>query len=146
MMGAMDITVYEAGWCEGAPAGWPRPVVDGLPLPWITQVWPEEPRWRAIDRTRVLACQLGWLCQHCGLALEPVAYIVLVTGRMVLSNAALHRRCLTAAASLCPHLAGSDDYETTQVSRSDIHAADKPLPQALDDYGEEILTWTVPNP
>ncbi len=85
--------------------GLPRPRADGMPVPWTTfmldtdDVW-----WRTVDTPRLLRCQSEWLCQVCGLELPTAAWVVVDSDGEIISDAALHRHCLTVAYRWCPHL------------------------------------------
>lgn len=52
------------------PAGLPRPVFGGRPVPWTTLVVAGTVYWRHLDDARVMACQRDFLCQVCGLGVD----------------------------------------------------------------------------
>ena len=128
---------------EVNPPGWPRPVHDSLPVPWITRVDPEGPAWSRVDLHRLLRCQQEWLCQVCGEALPERAWVVLDQGGVVNSDAALHRRCLALATAHCPWLETPPErFRIVEVSRADIDAGGEPLESIVDTEGE-TRTWRV---
>lgn len=97
-------------------AGWPRPVIDGWPIPWVSP--PEDLSFT--DGDRLLAVIAGKLCQVCGLGHQPGDRIIVYvsadnegTGRDVdladqtvfaMDNAILHDRCARLALARCPAL------------------------------------------
>lgn len=126
---------------RGNPAGLPRPRRDGLPVPWITQVSEEGPEWRRVERSRVIACQTGWLCQGCGQPLPRRAWVVLNDDRDVISNAPLCLVCLTMALRWCPALAEADDIETIEVTPDDLHPDGEPASERCSTH---VMQWSVP--
>ncbi|MEV7043921.1 hypothetical protein [Amycolatopsis sp. NPDC051061] len=129
-------------------AGWPRHLLDGLPHPWVTPVSNGTPWWRLLDGARQARAQHAWLCQVCGEPL-PTAALVLLKDDKVVSDTALHRRCLNTAEVMCPHLAHSrPGYVVAEVTRLDLLADGRPLrparPAAAED--DDVLwvpAWTV---
>ncbi len=127
---------------EDLPApgpGWPRPKLAGLPVPYLLPVTDGQPWWRLTDTERVIACQQQWRCQVCGLGLPDRAWVVL-DGRHIDSDTAVHRRCLNLALAHCPHLRrGRGRHRHTDVTRAEIHAEDlTPTP-----YGWR-QRWSLP--
>jgi hypothetical protein len=105
---------------QAAP-GWPRPVVDRRPVPWVVPIIGPEVAWTALNAARLRQAQQLWLCQLCGesLASEPTAWIAVYTG-LPLAGGALHRRCSALARNACPVL--HDEAECivhTEVRRED---------------------------
>ncbi len=130
----------------GPAAGLPRPRSDGIPIPWITRIDPDGPAWAHVDTVRLLQCQTDWLCQVCGQQLPRQSWVVLEAGRAVLSDAAMHAACVVMALRWCPYLAdAAHELETVEVEYSSVHADGTPL-DTITDYGDEVRTWTVPNP
>ncbi len=129
-------------------AGWPRPVLDGLPHPWLTPVSDGKPWWRLLDDARQARAQDGWLCQVCGEPLPTAALVVLNDDRVV-SDTALHPRCLTVAREVCPHLTRAGTrYAVVEVTRGDLLADGDPLPLASSNTVENddvlwVPAWTV---
>ncbi|WP_280245847.1 MULTISPECIES: hypothetical protein [Nocardia] len=102
--------LIDAAGIDRNPAGHQRPTHRGLPIPWITPVT-EGPHaqlrlhWRMIHRGRLAAAQRYWLCQHCGLAADRAAAIVVVDDSgYCLTPAPLHPHCADTSVSQCPHL------------------------------------------
>ncbi|MGX1812203.1 hypothetical protein ACWIGI_41385 [Nocardia sp. NPDC055321] len=131
--------------------GLPRPRADGLPVPWGTLVEAGQPQWKAIDCNRILHCQSHWECQVCGLALPDRAWVLHDADGWILTDAAMHRACLSVARRWCPHLRAGG-VTAREVSTADIAADGTPLPHwyslpEVDDewgsYGDAIKTWTI---
>jgi hypothetical protein len=132
---------------DGLEAGLPRPRIDGRPVPWITPIGPNGlPEWRKVDPLRVLACQTDWLCQVCGLELPRRAWVVLEAGRVVLSDTAVHRACLSMSWRWCPHVANPQhELDAVEVTWAHI-MADGERYDLITNYGDVRRTWTVPRP
>lgn len=92
-------------------AGWPRPIVDGWPIPWVS---PSE-RLAIMDGGREAAAASGAICAVCGGDyLEDVkAYSVVRKSLGVdlsavevqpMDNGIMHKRCLQLALAKCPRL------------------------------------------
>ncbi|MDU0295015.1 hypothetical protein [Saccharothrix longispora] len=125
---AMPIPVWRAqehrvGRGEDTPppgAGLPRPVMRGLPVPYVTPVSDGRPWWRLTHGPRILECQNSWCCQVCGLPLPERAWVVL-SGHGIVSDSALHQECLVIALAHCPHLtANAQDLRYAAISRTDL--------------------------
>ncbi|XVV10877.1 hypothetical protein ACQP2X_39465 [Actinoplanes sp. CA-131856] len=138
---SMKVEMAERAYAN--PAGLPRPRSDGRPIPWITQVRTTGPEWRRIDSSRLLACQVDWRCQSCGLRLPRAAYSIVNLEREVLSHAPLCRPCTAAALRWCPGLTRTDHLTVMLVTPDDITADDQPLLYRWNHYGEETRTWKV---
>ncbi|MFI6324327.1 hypothetical protein ACIBG8_42860 [Nonomuraea sp. NPDC050556] len=110
----------QATGLDPCPAGWPRPRLYGLPLPWITPVLDGVPYWTQIHGRRLLRCQQQWLCQVCGLVLSPCA-LVITDGELV-TDAGLHHRCALLSLTVCEGL--SLRMLLAVVARTDLY----PLP------------------
>lgn len=129
--------------------GWPRPILDGRLHPWVTPVSNGKPWWLLLDGARQAQAQDAWLCQVCGEPL-PTRALVVLDGDKVVSDTALHPRCLAVADAVCPHLADSASrYTYAEVTRLDLLADGRPLkllrPDATED--DNVLwfpAWTVP--
>lgn len=99
--------------------GWPRPVLEGRPVPFLTPVTASRPWWSMTH---------GPLLDALG---------------AVDSDAALHERCLRLAVAACPHLvAESSGLQAVQVHRCQIHGDGKPL---RDERAWTRQEWTVPS-
>ncbi|MFI7445820.1 hypothetical protein [Nonomuraea indica] len=86
------------------PAGWPRPRLDGLPLPWITPVLDGAAYWTQIHGGRLLRCQQQWLCQVCVLALPPQVLVLADTDGELVTDAGMHPRCTLPSLTVCEGL------------------------------------------
>ncbi|MFI8977165.1 hypothetical protein ACIGO9_30080 [Nocardia asteroides] len=119
-------------------------------MPWTTfmlhidDVW-----WARIDTPRLLQCQARWLCQVCGLALAPKAWVLVDTDGTIISDAALHYDCLTLANRWCPELKRST-YQELEVERHRILAdialdSFDPADTSTDwgTYGDGLRRWTL---
>ena len=102
----------------GAPlteAGWPRPVVGGLPIPWVSP--PDD--LATMSGARMLAAATGAVCAVCGLGHQDdgEAYALARSDagawppdpatmelRPMDQAAAMHRECLLLALRYCPRL------------------------------------------
>ncbi|WP_372659856.1 hypothetical protein [Amycolatopsis kentuckyensis] len=108
-----------------------------------------KPWWRLLDGARQALAQDASLCQVCGEPL-PTRALVVLDGARVVSDTALHPRCLAVADAVCPHLARSATrYTYAEVTRLDLLADGRPLtpprPDAVED--DDVLwvaTWTAP--
>jgi hypothetical protein len=90
-----------------SPRGWPRPITDGLPTPWIAR----QGDLGDVDVFRRAACVMLRLCQVCGLELGITARIYWRPGdRVVIDGAAVHPdHCAALAERHCPELRKLDD-------------------------------------
>lgn len=136
---------------DGHVPGLPRPRSDGMPVPWTTFMLDvEDVWWRTMDMPRLLRCQAEWLCQVCGLDLASTAWVVVGSEGEILSDAALHRDCLTIAYRWCPELSRST-YEPVEVDRDRILADGLPLDSfanrnvggGFEAYGGIVRRWTL---
>lgn len=123
------------------PAGWPRPVHRGLPIPWVTVIAVGQPWFRHLHGERLLRCQTAWLCQMCGLELPPRAWVVTAADRHVVTPAALHRRCLDLAAAACPYLRERAGHRDAEVTQEMILADGRPLLQTGHPLQRQV--WTL---
>lgn len=118
-----------AGQPDPNPPGWPRPMQDGRPLPWVTPVagraW-----WRWVHLDRLEQCQTWWGCQVCGEPLERTAVAVTDADRWLVTSACLHDRCARLALTICPALLAAA-IRLPCVSAEDILVDGVPLPQAI---------------
>ncbi len=92
--------------------GWPRPVVGGLPIPWVS---PSD-NLATMNHARATACASGAVCAVCGegyqddeeafaFVKEPELPADLSTGSIrAMDNAVMHRRCARLALAVCPKL------------------------------------------
>lgn len=112
-------------------AGWPRPIVGGLPIPWVS---PSDDLSR-MNVARAAACASGAICAVCGgdYGDDEDAY-VLVEGAdqpaaiadvdvQAMDNGILHKRCLQLALSRCPKLRQLRIDGRLQVVRTKGNAA-----------------------
>lgn len=93
-------------------AGWPRPIVDGWPVPWVSP----SNALAIMDDARAAACASGAICAVCGggfgegetayaiVRQEGVAPDLATVDVQPMDNGVLHRRCLLLAAAKCPAL------------------------------------------
>ncbi|MGW5721589.1 hypothetical protein ACWEVP_35820 [Amycolatopsis sp. NPDC003865] len=129
--------------------GWPRPLVQGRPHPWVTPVSNGTPWWRLLDGARQALAQDAWLCQVCGEPL-PTRALVVLDGDRVVSDTGLHPRCLAVADAVCPHLTrAATRYTYAEVTRLDLLADGRPLPPPQPDATEDddipwVPAWTAP--
>jgi hypothetical protein len=123
-------------------AGWPRPVLEGRPVPYVTPVTAGHPWWRLTHGVRLLRCQNDWCCQVCGLDLEPAGWVIGDGHGAVQTDAAMHERCLRLASAACPHLlAEAASLRAVEVRRCEVHGDGRPL---RDGGAVERERWTVP--
>jgi hypothetical protein len=93
-------------------SGWPRPIVDGLPVPWVS---PSDDL-GSMDGARSAACASGAICAVCGgdYAETEDAYVLVKAADQprnmaavevhAMDNGILHRRCVLLAMARCPEL------------------------------------------
>lgn len=103
-------------------AGWPRPVFDGWPVPWVSP----QGRLSKMDDGRLAACAAGAVCAVCGHGYgvvddpddpgETIGEKAYALARAVpddtgpdsavraMDNAVMHERCLRLALARCPAL------------------------------------------
>ncbi|MFH0521652.1 hypothetical protein ACHBTE_31275 [Streptomyces sp. M41] len=108
------------------PAGLPRPLVAGLPFPWVTPMGDGGPLFREVERIRAELCRRLWGCQVCGDDLDTMAWVALERpedGSPVITSSAIHGTCLRLAVRHCPVLGdAAKGYAFTEVSEDDITA------------------------
>jgi hypothetical protein len=132
--------------------GWPRPIVNGHPVPWVV----DPADFGQTERERHLACVEQGLCQVCGLTHrggdwayllvkeEPVGDITAEDAQPMLAlamdDAVMHERCFRLAVGACPALRAArqidQDGKTLlayRVRASYVDAYD------LDDYDDPRL-------
>lgn len=118
------------------PAGLPRPVVGGLPFPWVTPMADGKPLFREIERVKAELCRRLWGCQVCGNDLDSTAWVALkepAEGSAVVSSAAIHPACLRLAVQYCPVLGDpAMGYAFTEVYEDDIVAVTDESPDRND--------------
>lgn len=95
-------------------AGWPRPIIGGLPIPWVSP--PND--LAQTNAAREAACASGAICQVCGLGYQDgdPAYVVVRAKKRpkrmdktlvwAMDNGVLHKDCLLLALARCPKLRG----------------------------------------
>ncbi|MFG3531967.1 hypothetical protein ACGF8B_35310 [Streptomyces sp. NPDC047917] len=109
------------------PAGLPRPVVAGLPFPWVTPMGTSGPLFREVERVKAELCRRLWGCQVCGNDLDTTAWVALERpeeGSPVITSSAIHRTCLRLAVRHCPVLGNAaNGYTFTEVFEDDIATA-----------------------
>lgn len=114
---------------ELTEAGWPRPIVDGLPIAWISlpdalgQTDPDRHRTSVLER----------ICQVCGEGHEPDGEIWLMVNEprreelpeprdgkeaLAMDDALLHPRCAKLALGRCPGLKELRDQDRLTVLRT----------------------------
>lgn len=92
-------------------AGWPRPIVDGWPVPWVS---PKHELSRMHD-ARAAASATGAVCAVCGLGYQDgeTAYVLVKAdappgpddqAAQAMDNAIMHERCARLAVAVCPKL------------------------------------------
>lgn len=128
----------QASGVDACPAGWPRPRVHGLPLPWITPVLDGVVYWTQIHGGRLLRCQQDHLCQVCGERLpERMLVLADLDGELV-TDAGMHRRCALLSLTVCEGL--SPRLLLAEVTPADLRHKGRPLPDPLAD---RWLRWDL---
>lgn len=92
---------------QQAPAGWPRPVSEGLPVAWIAPVIGGQVDWAGLNMPRLRAAAEENLCQVCGRTLGETVWFALVDGDIA-AGGPLHEECMKLASSVCPRLREAD--------------------------------------
>ncbi|WP_410646202.1 hypothetical protein [Amycolatopsis sp. cmx-4-54] len=139
--------------CDGIPAGevslqdqpgrgMPRPVLEGLPVPWLAPVIGDRVAWTALNEQRGLEAQRSWLCQVCGEPLSDGDAWVAVSGGDVAEGGAMDRRCLRLARKVCPVLSTDKSYVYVEVRRGDEARDWATVFERLSDY--ETQHGTIP--
>ncbi|WP_433616902.1 hypothetical protein ACQP2P_16200 [Dactylosporangium sp. CA-139114] len=124
------------------PAGWPRPLLGGLPVPWITVVAAGRAWFRHLHGDRLRDCQTGWLCQVCGELLPELAWVVVTEEGHVVTPAGMHQRCRVLATSRCPHLqAAGRRLRDVEVTRERIISGGRPWAQVRSPVSWQ--DWTL---
>jgi hypothetical protein len=110
--------------------GWPRPVIGGRPIPWVSP--PENLRMTHPERMEeIVECGL---CQVCGevpdreedvyllinlaLGVPPEGSDLAEKTLQAMDNAMMHKRCYELATSNCPVLRSLDHSKTLAVYRT----------------------------
>ncbi len=125
------------------PAGLPRPIQHGLPVPWVApraagKVW-----WRALDARRLAKAQNHWLCQGCGLPLDKEAWVLATPEGQVL-QAALHASCKDMAREFCPHLSSDATRATPRLITRDRLCTDgRPVTEAAPSDPNFLHQWEL---
>lgn len=101
-----------------APHGWPRPIMEGRPVPWVAPIIGDRVAWTALNSTRCGQALRDWLCQVCGQPLGDTAWLAVEAGDVV-GGGALHLRCLELARTVCPALRGDEAYVYVEVRHAD---------------------------
>lgn len=106
--------------------GWPRPIVNGLPIPWVSP--PED--LSQMNGQRAEACASGAICAVCGLGYQDgeEAYVLVraeavpadLDGGYVIAmdNAVMHKRCAQLAMGVCPALLRMKDQGLLRIVRT----------------------------
>jgi len=91
-------------------AGWPRPIIDGWPIPWVS---PSDDL-STMNPARERICADGKVCAVCGEENGGTSYILIRSNRPpkdlskvrahAMDNGVLHRRCAALAIARCPEL------------------------------------------
>lgn len=126
---------------DGTATGFPRPMADGLPVPWITPVGDQGPVWDQVIRHRIIDCQRDWLCQVCGMPLPSRAWVLVEGESVVMDDAAMHEQCMKLALARCPHLSEQPAYTARCVSMKEIAADGVPLLQ-VSDFSDR-MSWNL---
>lgn len=115
--------------------GWPRPIVNGLPIPWISPA----DSLATTNHYRHAACASGAVCAVCGEGYreEEEAFVVVneanlpddLTGGEVwaMDNGIMHRRCLHLALKMCPALVRAQAVGLLKIIRTIGNAAETRL-------------------
>ncbi|MGW5202137.1 hypothetical protein [Streptomyces spiralis] len=111
------------------PAGLPRPVVGGLPFPWVTPMGAGGPLFREVERVKAELCRRLWGCQVCGNDLDVTAWVALERPEDwagVITSAAMHQACLRLAVTYCPVLGDATrGYAFTEVYEDEVVAVEE---------------------
>jgi hypothetical protein len=148
-------------------AGWPRPVVNGWPIPWVT---PAE-KLSEVNEGRRLASVGGAICQVCGqgFPFDARAYMFVPDSDAVLAElsagdyigttigpaarvipldgAVLHRECARLTAARCPHVRDRGDLVLLEVPANDadpVFDDDKILRPSYAAGDCKLTEWPVP--
>ena len=93
-------------------SGWPRPIHDGWPVPWVSP----STELAVMHDARAAACASGAVCAVCGEGFDDDDLVYAVVKAEVLpedlstvfvmpmDNGILHRHCLLLSAARCPEL------------------------------------------
>lgn len=123
-------------------AGWPRPIVDGWPIPWIS---PSDDL-ASMNGPRLVAAASGSVCAVCGGDYfdDEIAYALIKeidvpeslegVGVQAMDGAFMHERCLRLAAGRCPKLRSLREAGDLQLVRTKGNVADA----RIDDEGAII--------
>ncbi|WP_199442195.1 hypothetical protein [Umezawaea beigongshangensis] len=124
--------------------GFPRPLLRGLPHPYVTPVTAGRPWWSRVDARRLQHCQLTWSCQVCGLPLPTRAKVLAEGNGDVRNDSALHGRCLRVAAGRCPNLTGAG-LRVVDVTADDLLADGRPLvvDRGATATGDRVSSWVL---
>lgn len=100
--------------------GWPRIVMEGRPVPWVTPVVGDRVAWTALNPVRLDEAERLWLCQLCGEGLNasPTAWVAISAGE-VAAGCAMHKRCLRFARQACPVLRRDLSFVFAEVQQHD---------------------------
>ncbi|GLF98204.1 hypothetical protein [Streptomyces yaizuensis] len=132
-----------AGLDAPPPSGLPRPVRDGLPVPWVVSSTSKRVWWRAMDARRLAEVHNGWLCQVCGQALPEEAWVLAAPDGMVL-QAALHETCKDLALGFCPYLSGgAAGAVPLLVTRDELSTDGLPLSHAAPSAPYFLHQWKL---
>jgi hypothetical protein len=103
------------------PPGWPRVVMEGRPVPWITPVVGDRVAWTALNSIRLEEAERLWLCQVCGEGLDVslTAWVAVAAGE-VATGGAMHQRCLRFARQACPVLRRDMSFVYAEVQQHDL--------------------------
>lgn len=116
---------------EMTEAGWPRPQVDNLPVPWVS---PADDL-SAMHPARAAACASGAICAVCGLGYDDDddAYVLVhameapedlsAVDVQAMDNGILHFRCLRLALGRCPKLRSLRDQGALQLVKTKGNSA-----------------------
>jgi hypothetical protein len=128
LSGALVVNIPESAEERGnmrdklTRAGWPRPIIGGLPIPWVS---PSD-ELATMNQARVVAAASSTICAVCGLdfAVDEPAYACVRSDRMAnpkkhgvrpMDSATMHRRCVLLATANCPRLKALREEGQLQV-------------------------------
>jgi hypothetical protein len=133
----------DAGLAADVVVGLPRPIRDGLPVPWVVPCSPGTVWWKLTDAERLCDAQNLWLCQLCGETLPAEAWVLVTPEGMVL-QAALHEECKDLALEFCRHLSSSRTRAVPLlVTRGQLTTDGRPLTDAPPSDPYFLHQWEL---
>lgn len=138
--------------------GWPRPIVNGWPIPWVTPT--EELRQTSPERMAEVVDR--GLCEVCGIAASPADYVYFLVNLengpipenmaekvvQTMDNAVMHHRCLRLALGRCPALRSLKAKGMLVIYRAlwgdvGVYSADDEDVLGVDGDKAERVSWTA---